>query len=99
MQLKVHSIHFDADQKLLAFIREKVDKLIHFYSDILGGEVFLRLEKSKDTQNKVVHIKIEIPGSALFVKEQCRTFEEATDLAVEALRSQIVRHKEKIKKL
>ena len=36
MKLKVQSIHFDADQKLVDFIQEKVDKLLTFYDEIIG---------------------------------------------------------------
>jgi putative sigma-54 modulation protein len=97
MRIKVQSIHFDADQKLLGFIQEKVDKLIHFYEDIIDGEVFLRLDKSSNSENKITEIKINAPGKVMFAKEQCRTFEEATDTAVEALRKQITKHKEKMR--
>lgn len=95
MKVKVQSIHFDADVKLLQFIEEKVDKLRLFYEDIIDGEVFLRLERSDDKVNKVTEIKINTPGKTLFAREQCRTFEEATDVAVDSLRRQITRYKEK----
>jgi ribosome hibernation promoting factor len=97
MKLNVQSIHFNADRKLLDFIQEKVDKLVHFYDHILGGEVFLRLDKSDDLQNKVVQIRIQVPGQDLTARQQCRTFEEATDLAVEALSKQIIKHKERLR--
>lgn len=97
MRIKVQSIHFDADQKLLGFIQEKLEKLIHFYEDIIDGEVFLRLDKSSNSENKITEIKINAPGKVLFAKVQCRTFEEATDTAVEALRKQITKHKEKLR--
>ncbi|MEO0312706.1 MAG: ribosome-associated translation inhibitor RaiA [Bacteroidota bacterium] len=99
MKLKVQSIHFDADKKLLAFIQEKADKLTHFYDHIIGGEVYLKLDKSSDNANKVVQISLQIPGNDLHAKEQCRTFEEATDLCVDALTKQIKKHKEKVKGL
>ena len=95
MKLNVQSIHFNADRKLLSFIQEKVEKLKHFYDHILGGEVFLRLDKSDSLQNKVVQIHIQVPGQDLHARQQCRTFEEATDLAVEALSKQIIKHKER----
>ena len=98
MRIKVQSIHFNADQKLLDFVQERVDKLVHFYDEITHGEVFLRLEKSTITENKITEIKLNTPGKILFAKEQCKTFEEATDLTVEALRKQIVKHKEKSRK-
>lgn len=98
MKLKIQSIHFTADQKLLEFIQEKVDKLLHFYEDILGGEVYLKIDKSLDPENKITEIKIQTPGKVLFASERCRTFEEATDSAVNALRKQITKHKEKMRR-
>ncbi len=97
MKLKVQSIHFDADKKLIEFIQERVDKLIHFYEDIIDGEVFLKLDNSSDMKNKITEIRLKTPGKILFAKQQCRSFEEATDNAVEALRKQITRHKEKVR--
>lgn len=96
MKLQMHSIRFDADQKLLDFIQKKADKLETFYDRIIDGEVFLRLEKDNSQENKIVEIKINLPGNQLFAKEKSRTFEAATDLAIEALRRQIKKHKEKL---
>lgn len=95
MKIRVQSVHFDADSKLLEFIQEKVDKLIHFYEHIISGEVILRLDKAQNMENKIVQIVIQIPGNDLRAKERCRTFEEATDLCVDTLSRQIKRHKEK----
>ena len=98
MDIKIHSIRFDADIKLLNFIRNKLEKLVQFYDDIIGSEVFLRVENSQDLENKVVEIKLTIPGNELFAKRQTKTFEASTDLAVEALRRQIRKHKTKLKR-
>ena len=95
MKVKVQSIHFDAARKLLDFVEDKVDKLSHYYEAIIGTEVFLRLDKSDAGDNRIAEIKISTPGKVLFAKEQCKTFEEATDNAIEALRKQITKHKEK----
>lgn len=97
MRLQMHSIHFDADPKLLGFIQKKLEKLETFYDRITGGEVFLRLDKSDSSKirNKVLEIKINVPGGELFVKESGKTFEEATDVALEALKSQIKKFKSK----
>jgi putative sigma-54 modulation protein len=97
MKLKVQSIHFDADRKLLAFVEEKIEKLTHFYEDIIDGEVFLRLDKSSEKENKIAEIKLNTPGKTMFASEQCRSFEEATDSAVDALRRQITKYKEKLR--
>lgn len=99
MKVKIQSIHFDADRKLLDFTEEKVNKLGHFFDGIIGGEVFLRLDKSSTTENKIAEIKLSIRGNDLFAKRQCRTFEEAVDTSVEALAQQVKKHKEKLKNL
>ncbi|MCG8386646.1 MAG: ribosome-associated translation inhibitor RaiA [Cytophagales bacterium] len=92
MKLQMHSIHFDADRKLLDFIQKKVDKLETFYDRMVDGEVFLRLN-SDTIENKTVEIKLNMPGNQLFAKEEAKSFEEATDLATEALRRQIKKFK------
>lgn len=88
MKLQMHSIHFDADQKLLDFIQKKVDKLETFYDRMVDGEVFLKINNT-GIENKTVEIKLNLPGQQLFAKEDAKSFEEATDQATEALRRQI----------
>lgn len=97
MTVKIQSVHFDADKKLLQFIQERVDKLTHFYDGILTSEVILKLDKSSDSENKIAEIKLHIAGNDLFAKRQCKTFEEAVDTAMDALKAQVKKHKEKIK--
>lgn len=96
MSTKVHSVHFDADVKLVDFINSKVSKLSQFFDNIVTSEVFLRLDKAQDKSNKVAEVRILLPGKELFAKKQSRTFEEATDLAVEALRRQVRKYKGKL---
>ncbi len=95
MKLQMQSIHFDADKKLTDYIQEKVDKLETFYDRIVDGEVIMKVEKDDQNQNKTIEFKINIPGEQLFVKQKDRTFEAATDQAIEALKRQIKRYKQK----
>ena len=97
MTVKIQSVHFDADKKLLEFIQEKVDKLTQFYDGIITSDVTLRIDKSSDAENKVAEIRIHLPGNDLFAKKQCKSFEEAIDTSLDALRTQVKKHKEKIK--
>lgn len=98
MKLQMHAVRFDADQKLLDFIEKKTEKLETFFDRIVDGEVFLKLEKDDNRENKIVEIKLNIPGQRLFVKEQSKSFEQATDLAVNSLKRQLRKHKEKLQK-
>jgi putative sigma-54 modulation protein len=96
MSTIVQSIHFDADQDLVNFIESKVSKLNQFYDRIIDSEVYLKVDKNATNENKIAEIRLAIPGKEIFAKKQCKTFEEATDLAVEALRRQISKHKGKV---
>lgn len=96
MKVKIHSIHFDADQKLINFVQEKVDKLDHYFDQIIDGEVFLKIDNADNNENKIAEIKLSIPGNNLFAKKQCKTFEEAIDSVIEALRRQIRKKKGKL---
>ncbi len=95
MKLQMHAVHFDADSKLIDFIQRKVDKLEAIYERVVDGEVFLKLENGEAVDNKIVEIKLNIPGNQLFVKEQSESFEAAADQAVEIMRRQLKKHKEK----
>ncbi len=97
MNVTINSVHFKADKKLETFIKEKLQKMPGLYDGIIGGEVMLRVENSETRDNKVVEVRLVIRGNDLFVKKQSKSFEEATDSAVEALRKQLVKHKEKVR--
>lgn len=96
MDFKVNTVNFSADEKLVEFIREKVKKLELIYDNIIASEVYLKVDKSISKENKVAEVKILLPGNELFASKQCKSFEEATDLAVQALKKQVSRHKEKV---
>jgi putative sigma-54 modulation protein len=95
MKLQVHSIHFDADIKLIDFIQKKLNKLETFYDRLVDGEVFLRLN-NEGVENKTVEIKVRVPGNQLFAVEKARSFEAATELAADALRMQLTKFKTKL---
>jgi len=99
VNLKINAVHFNADKKLIEFIQERVDKLANYYDKIINGEVILKVENTPDIENKVTEIKLLIPGNDMFAKKQSKSFEEATDNAVEALRKQLKKHKEKLRKV
>ena len=97
MDLNVHAVRFNADSKLVDFVNGKVTKLELFFDNIISGEVYLKVDRSAKAKNKVAEIKLTLPGKELFAKKQCNSFEEAADLACEALRRQVRKHKTKKK--
>lgn len=95
MKVKISALHFSADQKLIDFATEKVNKLETFYDKIIDGEVIFKVDKSSEKENKVVEIKVNLPGKDIFAKKNAKSFEEAVDLTVEAIRRQLRKHKTK----
>lgn len=96
MDFKVNTVHFTADEKLVDFIHEKVKKLALMYDNIIASEIYLRLDKNEEKENKIAEVKLLLPGNELFAKKQCKSFEEAADLAVQALKKQVEKHKAKV---
>ena len=95
MEIKIQSIHFDATEKLQAFIEKKVAKLEKSLDDIQKVEVQLKVVKPATAQNKEVSLAVTAPGTNLFVEKVSDTFEEAIDLSVDSMRVKLQKYKEK----
>ncbi|MDD2329347.1 MAG: HPF/RaiA family ribosome-associated protein [Bacteroidales bacterium] len=95
MDIKVESVKFDADRKLLDFINEKVGKLDRFFDAIMGAEVTLSLVPGHD--NKKAIIRVKVPGNDLIAERACPTFEEAVATSVDILKENLVKTKEKMR--
>lgn len=94
MKLNIQSVHFNAGDKLKEFTQDKVSKLDQYYDGILSAEVVYSLDKAENTENKVSKVTLSVPNDTLVAAKQCKTFEEGLDLACEALRKQLLKHKE-----
>jgi len=95
MNMKMQSVGFKADKKLEAFINQKLSKLNKFDNNISDYNVTLNIENSDPKANKVVEVKVNVPGNELFAKKQSNSFEAAAELVADALRIQILKNKEK----
>ena len=95
MNINISAVHFKTDQKLESFITEKVEKLNKVYDNILGAEVTLKLENTDKPENKTSEIRMKIRGNDALATKTAKSFEEATDLSVDALRKQLTKLKDK----
>ncbi len=98
MKINMQSVHFDASDRLEAFAKQKIEKLGLFYDGIISASLIMRFEKQETVENKIAEISLDIPGQTLFAKKQSKTFEESIDLVCDALKKQLVKYKEKLKK-
>ncbi len=95
MKVYIQSVNFNADKDLVEFVDRKVSSLEKFYDKVVDSEVFLKVQQTSEKENKVVEVKINVPGNELIVKKVCKTFEEGVVLATESLKRQLNRRKEK----
>ncbi len=95
MTINISSVHFKTDQKLENFINEKVEKLNKVHDSIIGADVTLKLENTEAPENKTADIRIKIKGNDAIASKTAKSFEEATDLTIDALKKQLQKIKEK----
>ena len=95
MKVFVQSVNFNADQELMKYAEDKVGTLIKYHDKIVDAEVFLKVQNTSDKENKITEVKLNIPGSDLIIKRETKTFEEGLNSAVDNLKRQLKRSKEK----
>lgn len=93
MEIRVQSVKFDADQKLLDFIDKKIGRLEKFYEGRVSAEVILTL--LPEHENKNVKVRFFVPGNEVVVERNAATFEDAVVDCADVLKDQIVKEKEK----
>ena len=96
MKVNVHAVNFTVDKKLVDFVQERMDKLEKFYDKVVSCDVFFKVEKTSEKENKIAEIKIHVPGDEFIVKKQCKTFEEAVEHSAESLERLLIKRKEKV---
>ncbi|PJJ09175.1 putative sigma-54 modulation protein [Flavobacterium sp. 1] len=97
MKVNVHAVNFTVDKKLVDFVQERMDRLEKYYDKVVSSDVFLKVEKTSEKENKNVEIKINVPGDDFLVEKQCKSFEEAVEQAAESLERLLVKRKEKLR--
>jgi putative sigma-54 modulation protein len=96
MKINMTAVHFNADQKLIEYIEKKTAKLDQFFDRIIDAQVFLKLENSGQVRDKIVELKLQVPGDTLIAKEVSKTFEASTDAVIDNMKRQLNKHKERI---
>lgn len=97
MKVNTQSVNFTVDVKLVDFIQKKLDKLDHFYDRVVCADVYLKVENTSAKENKIVEVKVSVPGDEFIVKKQRKSFEEGVDSAVSSLERVLVKRKQRIR--
>lgn len=97
MKIVVKSVDFHADAKLVGYIEQKLNRLGRYFDKPIQADVHLKLQDTgAKFREKLVEIRLNVPGNSLIDKKSGKTFETATSAAIETLKRQLVRHKEKV---
>ena len=96
MTVQTQSVHFTADQKLLEYVEQQLKSLERYFGRIVKASVTLRLENAGSSEQRITEIRLNIPGSIVFVREQSKSFEMALTKAISALKRQLMRYKRKV---
>jgi len=97
MRVNVQTPNFAAKNELLVFVEKKLTKLEQFYDRIVFADVYLKVQKTSEKENKIVEVLLSVPGDDLIAKKEAKTFEEATDDVVKTLERQLKKRKQKQK--
>lgn len=98
MKVSVQSIHFQADAKLVEFIEKKIQRLTRYFDKnrSVEAEVHLKLQETGGPiHEKIIEVKLQVPGGWLIDKKTGRSFESAITASADTLKRQLLRHKER----
>ncbi len=96
METKIQSLHFNLRPGLENFIRDKMDTLDKLYSRLEAAMVTLKLDHTKTKENKKAEVSLRMPGLHMFAKDKAETFEQAVASAIQDIKHQLQRHKDKM---
>ncbi|WP_422089204.1 ribosome hibernation-promoting factor, HPF/YfiA family [Tenacibaculum ovolyticum] len=97
MKVFTQSVNFTADKSLIDYVEKKIGGLEKFHDKIVDVEVFLKVQKTSEKENKITEVKINIPGDEIIVKKTNKTFEEGINIAVDSLKRSLKKSKEKLR--
>ncbi len=97
MKIITQSVHFDADQKLLRHIEEKLSSLENYFQRIIQANVILKLENTGRIKGKTVEVKLQVPGEVIYISDKKLKFEAALDSVIEKLKRKIKKYKQQLR--
>ena len=95
METRIQSVHFDETQQLLEFVEKKVAKLEKLCEGATALDVNMKLIKPETAMNKEVALRLSTGNGELFAAKTSDTFEDALLGAIDAIKVQIEKTRNK----
>lgn len=96
MKINIQGVGVSPRQELQEMINEKLTKLDRLSNRITEAKVTLRVEKAETRDNKVMEVRLGLPGNDIFVKKQGDSFEELVQKTTDVLTRELKEWKEKV---
>lgn len=94
MKTTFTSRHFEASNRLHDYSVKAVKKLEKFFDGIIDCDIVLKPNEDHDEPNQAELI-VKVPYDLLNVSETAATYEQAILKAVDTMKRQLIRYKEK----
>lgn len=95
METRIQAVHFDASQQLMEFVEKKVAKLEKLCEGATALDVNMKLIKPETAMNKEVALRLATGNGELFASKVSDTFEDALLGAVDAVKVQLEKTRNK----
>jgi len=95
MMIQLQAVNFSLKANVSAFIKKRIEKLELYHDHIINVDVYLKVENTSEKENKMVEVRVHIPGEEFIVKKTCKSFQESIDLAAKASERLLIKFKEK----
>lgn len=97
LNINFETPHFTADKALLEYISSKLAKAENYFDNIQSIDVYMKLENAGQVKDKLIDLKLRVPGKTLLASGADKSFEAAYDQAASALKKQILKYKERLR--
>jgi len=97
MTITVNPVNFNISKDLTTNVKEIFENVDKFNDQLVGLDIYLKSLTETDSGEKMVEVKIFLPGKNLFVAEKANDFTSAAQQAVDVVKRVIRKEKEKTK--
>lgn len=94
MRVSINKNGLKTTKELTDHIVDRVSKLSQFSERIVEAQVALKVDKATSGENKIVEIKLVIPGHDLYSEKRSARFEDSLMSSLTAIEHQLRRWKE-----
>ncbi len=97
MDKTIEPVNFNASQDLIVHVGEIFDKLTKYNDRIVKADIYLKSLRETPTKEKMVQVRIFLPGKDVFVEQQAETFKSAAQQAFDRLKVLVKKEKERLR--